>query len=100
MASGVAGDELGVVEIVARVHAHALRQPPAQRDLARLVEQRDLDAVDLGGVGGDDVEPDRAGAAEVAVAPIAYQRGIDHDAEPVADDTVFDLAQRAAIYAR
>ena len=46
-ADAVAGDQLGVVEVVAGVHAHAGGQAPAHRDLLVLVEQRDLDAVDL-----------------------------------------------------
>ena len=52
----VAGDQLGVVEVVAGVHAHALGQAAAHGDLLVLVEQRDLDAVDLGGVRVDDAE--------------------------------------------
>ena len=52
----VAGDQLGVVEVVARIHAHALRQPAAHDDLFVLVEQGDLDAVDLGGVRIDDAD--------------------------------------------
>ena len=55
-ADAVAGDQLGVVEVVAGVHAHAFGQAPAHRDLLVLVEQRDLDAVDLARVGGDDAE--------------------------------------------
>ena len=47
-------DQLGVVEVVAGVEADALRQPAADGDLALRVEQRDLDAVDLGGMLGDD----------------------------------------------
>ena len=44
----------GVVEVVAGVHAHARRQPAAHGDLLLLVEQRDLDAVHLGGIVADD----------------------------------------------
>jgi hypothetical protein len=36
------------------VHAHALGQLAAHDDLLLLVEQRDLDAVDLGGMRVDD----------------------------------------------
>ena len=46
----VAGDQLGIVEIVARIHAHALRQAAPHLDLLLLVEQRNLYAIDFGGV--------------------------------------------------
>jgi hypothetical protein len=49
-ADAVAGDQLGVVEVVAGVHANAGGQAPPHRDLLVLVEQRDLDAVDLAGL--------------------------------------------------
>ena len=43
----VAADQLRVVEVVAGVEAHAVGERAAERDLALVVEQRDLDAVDL-----------------------------------------------------
>ena len=43
----VAGDQFGVIEIVAGIHLDVLVEPAAHVDLALLVEQRDLDAVDL-----------------------------------------------------
>jgi acyl-CoA reductase-like NAD-dependent aldehyde dehydrogenase len=49
LAEAVAGDQLGVVEVVAGVHAHARGQAPAHGDFLVLVQQRDLDAVDLAG---------------------------------------------------
>ena len=58
VALAVAGDQLGVVEVVAGVHAHARGQAGAQQDLLVLVEQRQLDAVDLGGVVRDDADAD------------------------------------------
>ncbi len=50
MAFFIAGDQLGVVEVVAGIHAHALWQAAAHGDFFVLGQQRDLDAVDLGGV--------------------------------------------------
>ena len=49
----VAGDQLGIVEVVAGIHAHAVRQAAAHGDLLLLRQERDLDAVDLGGVVGE-----------------------------------------------
>ena len=46
----VTGDQLGVVEVVARIHPHAFRQAAAHGDLLLLRQERDLDAVDLGGM--------------------------------------------------
>ena len=66
----VAGDQRRVVEVVAGVEPHALRQPPPQRDLAVRVEQRDLDAVDAVGVRGDDVEQHVGRLVEVGRAPV------------------------------
>ena len=79
----VAGDQLGVVEVVARVHAHARRQAPAHGDFLVLVEQRDLDAVYLAGVGGDDAQRGVHGCVEVGGAPVAFQRRVEHVAQPV-----------------
>ena len=81
----VAGDQFGVVEIVAGIHLHVLVEPAAHVDLALLVEQRDLDAVDLGGVGVDDADRDIHRRVEVWRAPVIRQRRIEHVAEPVDD---------------
>jgi hypothetical protein len=53
----VAGDQFGIIKIVAGIHFYILIEPAAHVDLALLVEQRDLDAIDLRHVGVDD--PDR-----------------------------------------
>ncbi|CAM5238203.1 hypothetical protein SGLAM104S_09362 [Streptomyces glaucescens] len=64
----VAGDQLGVVEVVAGVAAHALREAAAQVDLALRVQQGHLDAVDLVGVGGDDLQEGVGGRVEIGGA--------------------------------
>ena len=93
----VAGDQLGVVEVVARVHVHAHRQAAAHGDLLVLVEQRDLDAVDLVGVGVDDADGSVHGRVEIARAPVAGQRRIEHVAQPMDDDRLLRLRQQAAV---
>ncbi len=58
MHPAVAGDQLRIIEVVAGVHAHALGQARAQRDLLVPVEQGELDAVDLGGMGRHHIDAD------------------------------------------
>ena len=89
----VAGDQLGVVEVVARVELHAVGQPPAQRDLALVVEQGDLHAVDLRGVVGDHREHRLARRVEVGVAPVSGERGVEHRPEPVQDRRALEPAE-------
>src|SRR5205085_2486333 len=72
----VAGDQLGIVEIVAGIHLDVLVQPPAHVDLALLVEQRDFDAIDLGHVGIDDGHGRVHRLLEICRAPVARQRWI------------------------
>ena len=50
----VARDQFCIVEIVAGIHPHTRIEPPAHVDLPLLVEQRHLDAIDLGSVRVDD----------------------------------------------
>ena len=69
IAALVAGDQLGIVEVVAGVHAHALRNAPAHGDFLVLVEQRNLHAVDLVGVVGDDIDRDIHRLVVVARSP-------------------------------
>ena len=88
----VAGDQLGVVEVVAGIHAHALGELAAHDDLLVLVEQRDLDAVDLGGVRVDDADGGLHRRHVVGAAPVAGERGIEHLAQPVDDDGLLGLA--------
>ena len=93
----VAGDQFGIVEIVAGIHLDGLVEPAAHVDLALLVEQRDFDAVDLGGVGVDDADRDIHRLVEVRRAPVIRQRRIEHVAEPVDDHGLADLRQHAVI---
>ncbi len=95
----VAGDELRVVEVVAGVHADAARQAPAHRDLLAGVEERDLDAVDLRGVGLDDAKRRVHRAHGVGVAPVARERGIEHVAQPVQDHGLARLREDAVVHA-
>ena len=97
MAAAVAGDQLGVVEVVAGVHAHALRQAGAQPDLLVPVEQRELDAVDLGGVGRDDVDADVHRREVVGGAEIARERRVEHLAEPMDDAGLAQLREDAVV---
>ena len=97
VAAHVAADQRRVVEVVARVHADALRQPPAQRDLAVGVEQRDLHAVDLRDVLVDDREQRVAGGVEVVVAPVAGERRVEGGAEPVQDRRPLERAEHVAV---
>jgi hypothetical protein len=92
-ALAVAQDQLVVVEVVAGVHADARGQPPPQVELALAVEQRELDAVDLGGVVVDQLEAGVHRAVEVARAPVAGERGVEHVAEPVQDHRAVELGQ-------
>ena len=60
-------------------------QLAAHGDLLVLVEQRDLDAVDLGGVRIDDADARSPSPHVVGAAPVAGERGIEHLAQPVDD---------------
>ncbi len=83
-AGAVAGDQLGVVEVVAGVHANAFGKAAPHRDLLVLVEQRDLDAVDLARIGGDDAERDvhrpvdGVAVVRLAAEPVAGELRVEH----------------------
>src|SRR5947209_10933439 len=81
----IAGDQLGIVEIVACIHAYAGRKPPAHCNLLLLVEERNFDAVDLVGVVTEDAETDFHRRAVIGRAPIARQCRIEHFAKPMND---------------
>src|SRR5207237_10915080 len=90
-------DQGGVVEGVAGVHPHAGGQRPAQRDLALLVEQGDLDAVDPVGVLADQGEHGAGGAVEVGGAPVTGQCGVEHVPEPVQDNLSGRLTNESTV---
>ena len=94
----VAVDQLGVVEVVAGIGAHPLRQSAAQADFLVLVEQRQLDAVHLRRVVADDVDADVHRREVVDVAPVAFQRRVEHLAEPVNDHRLPYLREDAVIH--
>ncbi len=91
------GDQLRVVEVVAGVHLDRLVEAAAHVDLALLVEQRDLDAVGLGGIAVDDGDRRIHRLVEILGAPIARQRRVEHVAEPVDDHGLADLRQHTVI---
>src|SRR5215213_1035029 len=82
----IAPDEVGIVEVVARVHPDAIGEEAANLDLAASVEEGDFDAVDLLRVVVDDREAYFGGGIQVAVAPVTAQGRVEHLAEPVDDD--------------
>jgi hypothetical protein len=98
-AEAVAGNEFGVVEIVAGVHANARWQPAAHRNFLVLVEQGDLDAVHLVGVRSDHGQRRVHGLVGVVVAPVALERGVEHVAQPVQHHGLLGLAQDAVVHA-
>ena len=81
----VTEDQAGVVEVVAGVEPHALGQPP-QRDLARVVEQRDLDAIDPRGVVADEGDAKVHRRTRVGASPVSGELRIEHVTEPVEDE--------------
>src|SRR5947209_1359667 len=85
MALFIAGDQLGIVEIVACIHAYAGRKPPAHCNLLLLLEERNFDAVDLVGVVTEDAETNIHRRAVIERAPIARQCRIEHFAKPMDD---------------
>ena len=93
----VADDEFGVVEVVAGVHPHALRQAAAHGDLLLLVEQADLHAVHLGGAAGDDCERGFHGGVVVVVAPVAFQRGVEHLPQPMDNNGLLHATEDAGV---
>ncbi len=90
-------DQLRVVEVVAGVHADALGQPLAQRDLLVRVQQRDLDAIDLGHVGLDDPDDRVERGLEVRGAPVSGELRVEHLAQPVQDHRRRRGAQQLAV---
>ena len=93
----VAVDQFGKIEIVAGIGLHALRQTPPHAHFLVLVQERQLDAVDLAGVVGDDVDADIHRRDVIGFAPIALQRRIEHFAEPMDDQRLAHLFENAAI---
>ncbi len=93
----VAGDQFGIVEVIAGIHLHARIEAATHVDLALLVEQRHLDAINLGGVGIDDADRRIHRDIEIAGAPIILQRRIEHVAEPVNDHGFPHLRQDAIV---
>ena len=79
----IAPDQFGIVEVVTGIHADARRQTAAHRDLARVIEQRNLDTVDLRGVCFENAKADIRRSIEITRSPVPHEGGIEHFAEPV-----------------
>ena len=100
MSLRVAFDQLGEVEVIAGVHAHGLGQAPAHGDLLVLIQEGNLDAIDFGAVL---CQHSKAGVHRhmvIAITPVAFERRIEHLAEPVDDHRLLHLPQDAAVDAR
>ncbi|MPM86881.1 hypothetical protein SDC9_133974 [bioreactor metagenome] len=78
MTALVAGDELGIVEIIAGEHPHALGEPTAQVALASCVEKGDLDTEDGVGMGMGEGHNGVDSGVEVVTAPVAGQLRVEH----------------------
>src|SRR4029078_3713814 len=78
-------DQLGIVEIVAGIHKHALPQAPAHCDFLVLIEQQDSHAVDFGGMLVDDLDRGGHGGIGVGRAPVTGKCRVEHVAEPMDD---------------
>ncbi len=100
MVRAVSLDQRGVVEVVAGIEPHAVGQPGAEGFLVRLVEKRDLDSVDLGRMLADQPQHQVRGRVDVARAPVARQRGVEHVAQPVQDHRILRLRQQPAVEPR
>ena len=79
----VAKDELGIVEVVAGVHAHRGRQLAAQPHLALRVEQGHLDAVDPAGMLPDERQYGFRGIVQIGRSPVPGQPRVERLAQPV-----------------
>ena len=84
----IAPDQVGVVEVVARVHPDAAGEAAAYLDLAARIQEGDFDTVDLLCMVVDDRQAYFRGGVEIAVAPVTAQGRVEHLPEPVDDDWV------------
>ena len=97
MAVAIALDQRRIVEIIAGIEPHAFRQAGAEAYLVRLVQQRNLDAIHLGRVFGDQCQHEFRGLADIVRSPIAGERRIEHVAQPVQDHRLLRLVDEPAI---
>ena len=93
----VASDQIGIVEVIARIHLHAGRQSPPHGDLLAIIQQRNLDAVDLALIVRDHTERGFESRFEFLSTPIALERRIEHVAQPVQDDRLIGFSEHAGI---
>ena len=92
-------NQLVVVQIVARVHPHAVGEARAELDFASGVEQRELDPVDHTLVITDDRETSVRRHVSVARPPVALEVRVEHLAEPVQNDGPAHLPEDGPIHA-
>ena len=97
MAMRVAGNEFGVVEIIAGIHPHAFWQAAAHGDFLLVVQKGDFHPIHLVGMGVDDGQRRLHRRHVVVVAPIAVQRWVEHFAQPMDNDGGPHAAQDAGI---
>src|SRR5439155_20020854 len=79
----VATNQLRVIEVVTGVHTYTFWQAPPHRNLTMRIEQRYLDAIDVGGMPLDETEAHFHRHIKVTRAPVASEGGIKHVAEPM-----------------
>ena len=65
----VAFDQRRIVEIIACIEPHALRQPGAESDFMRFVEQRNFDTVHFRGVFANEAEHEIRGRVHILLIP-------------------------------
>ena len=97
MALAVAGDQLGVVEVVAGVHAHARGQAGAQPISFSWSSKDSLMPSTLAGVVLDDPDADVHRGHVVAAAEIALERRVEHLAQPVDDARLAQLGENLVV---
>src|SRR5262249_17821572 len=81
----VAGDQFGVVKIVAGVHSYARRYPTAHLVFLVFREQRYLYAVNLPRIVVDDAEKISHSRSVIGRAPVTSKRRVEHVPEPMND---------------
>ena len=95
--SFVAFNQLGIVEIVTRIHPDAFGQAAAHVDLFLRVQQRDFDTFDCLRIGLDQAERGLHRLSKICSAPIARERRIEHLAQPVQNDGMLGLGEYGGI---
>ncbi len=93
----VAGDEVDVVEVVAREHRGPRGESAADGDLRVRVEQAHLDPGDVIGVVGHDLQEGVRGGRDVGGPEVPGETRIERGAEPVEDHRRLRRGQDAVV---